>query len=94
MKKKTIIKTLIIITMIGMIGFDYSFAAEAGASGMQNLATFFHFILSFLSWGWIIFAKIGGELLSNSRVYGEVLGLDSYLWMLRNMMRNIANYIL
>ena len=77
-----------------MIGFDYSFAAEAGASGMQNLATFFHFILSFLSWGWIIFAKIGGELLSNSRVYGEVLGLDSYLWMLRNMMRNIANYIL
>ena len=57
-------------------------------------AQLLQFFFSILSWIWIIPAYFAGQFLTNSWVYGTVLGMDSYLWACRNLMKNIANFAL
>jgi hypothetical protein len=95
MKKSYLIKTLICIAVIAMVGFGEVWAQSTPAT--ETIATgalIWHFIVSILAWIWIFFANIAGTLLTNERVYGGVIGMDSYLWRIRNMVRNICNYAL
>lgn len=44
------------------------------------------------SWLWILLGNIAGVLMTNTLVYAEFMGLDSFLWKVWQMMRTIANY--
>ena len=74
------------------------FAAETAPTPAQaemgDLAKILNVFVAFLSRIRIFFANIAGKLLMNSRVYGEGIGMDRYLRILRNAVRNISNYIL
>jgi hypothetical protein len=61
---------------------------------LQTAARTIQGLVSILSRARIFFADIAGKLLTNSRVYGTNIGMDSYLWTVRHMVRNISNYIL
>jgi hypothetical protein len=96
MKKQPLIKTLLLITIISIGVFaDVSFADDNTADQTLEIVTLaINFFLSFSSRIWIIFANLAGEFLSNARVYGSVIGMDSFLWLCRNLMRNLANFAL
>lgn len=51
-------------------------------------------ILSLLSWLRVFLASIAGKLMTNDRVYGSAIHLDIYLWKIRNIMKNFANFVL
>jgi len=94
MNKKTRIRIWIIIVITYVMCFsDWSFAASGDdARVFGSLARTLDVCVSILSWIWILFAKIAGELLTNSWVYGSVIWLDALLWKYRNIMKNIANF--
>jgi len=96
MKKQTIIKALLLITMISIAAFgDVSFAAENDATDLTLMVTLFiNLFLRVCSRLWVIFAYLAGHFLSNARVYGAVIGMDMYLRRCRNIMKNLANFAL
>ncbi|MDR0282025.1 MAG: hypothetical protein LBI53_01515 [Candidatus Peribacteria bacterium] len=95
MKKTTLIKTLIFIGLFTFCCFSPAFAVDGAAKEtLQNATLMLNFILGILSWAWIPFAYIAGNLLTNSRVYGEILGIDSFLRICWNMIKNISNFLL
>ncbi|GHV25377.1 hypothetical protein FACS1894176_03710 [Bacteroidia bacterium] len=96
MTKKRTIHLLAIIAMITIVCFGYASADDLTTTGdnVGLMALSIHFWLSILSRIWIIFAKIAGELLTNARIYGSGIGLDSYLRLCWNMVKNIANFVL
>lgn len=94
MKQKNWIKTWIVLVIVSVICFsDLSFAAET-EKGLWTLSEFLNFLISIVSWIWIIFAKIAWEFLTNKWVYGEVLKIDILLWQYRNIVKNMANFCL
>lgn len=96
MKKQTIIKVLLLITMISIVAFgDTSFAQSNIANEKMKMLTLsINFIFSVCSRIWIIFANLAGQFLSNSRVYGAVIGMDRFLRLCRNIVKNLANFML
>ena len=87
------LKTFILLAIIAVLGFWSTFAGNANETLMTH-AQLLQFFFSILSWIWIIPAYFAGQFLTNSWVYGAVLGMDSYLWTCRNLMKNIANFAL
>ena len=74
---------------------DWSFAVDDGStSTLLSVAELWNFIVSILSWIWVIFAKLAWEFLTNKWVYGEWLGIDALLWQYRNIVKNMANFCL
>ncbi len=53
-----------------------------------------NFLISILSWWWVVLATLAGKLMTNDLVYGTFLNLDSSLWNLWNIMKNFANFTL
>ncbi|MDR2415093.1 MAG: hypothetical protein LBD75_00285 [Candidatus Peribacteria bacterium] len=98
MRKQYLLKTFLCIAMLAIVGFDVLFAAgEVTTNADQNiadLALIINFFLNILSWARIIFAHIAGSLLTNTWVYGEAIGFDTALWVCRNMIKNISNFLL
>jgi hypothetical protein len=98
MRKQYLLKTLLCIAMITIVGFDVLFAqgelTTQADQNAANLALGVNLILGILSWAWIIFAHIAGSLLTNTWVYGEAIGFDTALWVCRNMVKNISNFLL
>jgi hypothetical protein len=99
MNKKYLIKTLSIIAMLAIVGFGSTFAQGDPATteaqkSVGMIASWIDLIVSMLQWLWIFFASIAGKLLTNSWIYAEGIGMDIYLWKLRNMVKNMSNYIL
>ena len=91
MKKKSLIRILIIVIIVAIMWFsDWTFAAEEGT--FWDIAWVLDFIVSILSWIWILFAKLAWEFLTNKWVYWEIIWLDVLLWRYRNVMKNIANF--
>lgn len=43
---------------------------------------------------WILLATLAGKFMTNDMVYGSWLHLDVYLWKLRNICKNFANFAL
>ena len=87
------LKTFILLAIIAVLGFWSTFAGNANETLMTH-AQLLQFFFSILSWIWIIPAYFAGQFLTNSWIYGAVLGMDSYLWTCRNLMKNIANFAL
>ncbi len=91
MRKKTWIRMRIVIVIVCMMCFsDWTFADEW--EGLQNFWIALNYIVSILSWIWVLFAKIAWTFLTNKWVYGEILWWDALLWRFWNVMKNIANF--
>ena len=91
MTKKILIKIWIIIAVIWVTSFsDWSFAA--GNETIENLNYYLYVGISFLSWAWVLLAKVAWTFLTNNWIYWEYLWLDVLLWKYRNIVRNIANF--
>ena len=99
-KKKLNTKSLLKIIWVFFISWfliSNSVFAQSQTTAQDWLEFFnvnLNTILSLLSWLWIFLAGIAGKLMSNERVYGSVIHLDIYLWKLRNIMKNFANFTL
>lgn len=86
------IKILLSLLIIGIFFSVPVFATETATSGLQNAGIAMNDIVSFLSWAWVFFAVLAGKLMSNDFVYGSFMNLDSFLWQMRNIMKNFANF--
>lgn len=73
---------------------DFGFAADTWGDDekLDDIAILFNFIVSVLSWIWILFAKIAWEFLTNKWVYWEIIWLDKLLWKYWVIVKNIANF--
>lgn len=96
MTKKTRIRIFIVVIVVWLMWFsDWSFAAETLVKWeFWTLPWFLNFLITFVSWLWVILAKVAGEFLTNKWVYGEVLWIDVLLWQYRNIVKNMANFCL
>lgn len=74
--------------------FSYAQTAAKDSSVMESVQILLAFLVSICSRARVILAILAGKLMSNSFVYAEFLYLDKYLWLLRNMMKNFANFTL
>lgn len=93
MAKKVLIRICIIVFIIGLMWFsDRTFAAESESDGLKILWMGLNLFVSTLGRIWVFFAKLAGTFLTNKRVYGEILWLDTLLWKYRNVIKNIANF--
>ncbi|GHW02497.1 hypothetical protein AGMMS50249_2830 [candidate division SR1 bacterium] len=96
MIKNSRFKPIIIIAIIAIVGFGCTFAQDATPANQEinttvQLLKFFFGILSRI---WVVPAHLAGNFLTNQMVNGAVLGIDGYLWNCRNVMKNIANFLL
>ena len=95
MVKKRLVKVCILLAVVWLLSFsDRSFAGELieVEGAFWSVEWTFNFVVSILSWIWVLFAKIAWELLTNKWVYGGVIWLDTVLWQYWNVMKNIANF--
>lgn len=42
----------------------------------------------------MVLAALAGKFMTNDRVFGAALHMDVYLWKIRNIMKNFANFAL
>lgn len=81
--------------MISIVAFGDTSFAQSNVIDKENMLTLtINFILSISSRIWIVFANLAGQFLSNSRVYGAVIGMDRFLRLCRNIVKNLANFML
>ena len=93
MTKKSRIRIWIVAVITGVMCFsDWSFAADTSDDVFTIMWYTLNYIISFLAWGWILFAKVAGIFLTNNWIYGETFWLDVLLWKYWNVMKNIANF--
>ena len=93
MTKKHRIRIWIIIVVICMMGFsDRSFAEDTTNNDIVFLWWSLNVIVGWLSWLWVIFAKLAWELLTNKWVYWEAIWLDTLLRKYWNIVKNFANF--
>lgn len=94
MKKRIWIKIWIVLVVTWVVCFSDFWFAEDGASEVKrwSIARMLNFIISILSWIWVVFAKLAWEFLTNKRVYWEIIWLDKLLWKYWVIVRNIANF--
>lgn len=59
---------------------------------IEAVARALFYIGDIASWIWIILGNIAGKLMTNTLVYGEFMGLDSFLWKTWQITRTFANY--
>lgn len=87
------IKLSLSILLISIFFFAPTFAQESKDSeALENLSQIITKILEFLSRSWVILASLAGKLMTNDMVYWSWLNLDAYLWKLRNICKNFANF--
>ena len=91
-------KTIKIVGLICIICFFFvipTFAQETTAtSGIEGLKKTLNDALSLFSWWWVVLAVLAWKLMTNDFVYGAFLHMDVYLWKIRNIMKNFANFML
>lgn len=106
--KKLIVLTLVLVGVwfvsynIHQINFVYAWDIKEKPvskerkkeNSLKNIAKFINWLLSFLSWFWIIPAIIAWKLMTNWWVYWSNIHLDTYLRQMRRMMVNFANFFL
>ena len=93
MSWKQFMKLWIILGVVVLISFsDWSFAADNNMDALKKVAEMLDLMVSIMSWIWVFLAKWAWELLTNNRVYWEILWLDAILWKYRNLVKNFANF--
>jgi hypothetical protein len=106
MNIKKIIKTLFhpmtikIVTVICILWFFFilpTFAAggtETSNEVLKNIQSGLNNFISLCSRLRVVLAILAGKLMTNDFVYGGFLHMDIYLWKIRNIMKNFANFAL
>lgn len=78
------------------LGVGVSFGQDAVSADtnsiVDNLATWLHFLISALSWAWVGLAALAGKLMTNDLVFGGAFHMDVYLFKIRTIMKNLANF--
>lgn len=90
-------KTSLTILIVGIFFFASTFAQETTTQTPKILIDAQYIISKFtelLSRSWILLASLAGKFMTNDMVYGSWLHLDAYLWKLRNICKNFANFAL
>ncbi len=84
---------LILIIVIGY-GFHPVFAASEAAnkSTLDSLASILNQLMNTASRARIPIATLAGKFMSNDMIYGSWFHLDTYLWQMRNISKNFANF--
>ena len=82
---------LLLVIIIGC-GFHPVFAASGDVSFLDWLASLLDKAIKIGSRAWIPLATLAGKFMSNDMVYGSRFHLDGYLWQMRNMSKNFANF--
>ncbi len=59
---------------------------------LENINFFVEKLIEFFSRSWILIASLAWKFMTNDMVYGSWLHLDAYLWKLRNIFKNFANF--
>ena len=91
--------TIKIVGLICIVWFFFilpTYAATTTADSDVLIATkkILQTFLSLCSRWWIILAILAGKLMTNDFVYGAFMHMDIYLWKIRNIMKNFANFAL
>lgn len=90
---KIILTLFIVVSLFVWTSFAQS-DWEQTMSLVEEISYLMHIVISILSWWWIILATLAWKFMSNDLVYGAFLNLDSSLWNLWNIMKNLANFAL
>ena len=90
------IKVLLIVFVVLGLFSNYVFADGPALINpdVESTIKVVYKALSILSWWWIVLANLAGKLITNDVVYGTFLHLDSTLWTLWNVAKNISNFLL
>ncbi|MDD3262850.1 MAG: hypothetical protein PHR61_03305 [Candidatus Absconditabacteria bacterium] len=89
------IKISLSILLISIFFFAPTFAQSANTGEeetLKNLHLFLEKLTGILSWIWVLLASLAGKFMTNDMIYGSWLNLDAYLWKLRNICKNFANF--
>ncbi|MFA7298443.1 MAG: hypothetical protein WC010_02240 [Candidatus Absconditabacterales bacterium] len=91
----TTVKTVGVICIVGFFFVLPTYAQNIQADeGLESLKEGLNNALGLFSRLWIVLAIIAGKLMTNDFVYGAFLHMDIYLWKIRNIMKNFANFTL
>lgn len=93
---KSLLKIIWIFSILWLCISSTTFAQGQTTSqdGLEFLNVNLNTLLSLLSRLRIFLAGLAGKLMSNDWVYWSAIHLDIYLWKLRNIMKNFANFTL
>ncbi|NOZ44151.1 MAG: hypothetical protein GXP45_03285 [bacterium] len=92
-KIRILSKSIISLVILGTFFLVPVFAQSPGTTdNIQFWGITMNTLVSFLSWARALFAILAGKLMTNSFVYASFMGLDSFLWQIRNIMKNFANF--
>jgi len=92
--------TIKIVAVIGILWFFFvhpTFAAGAATTvdpTLKEIQSTLDKLISICSRWWVILAILAGKLMTNDFVYGAFIHMDVYLWKIRNIMKNFANFTL
>lgn len=94
--RKHIMKIVFVILILSLFFILPTFAQDATThtSTLDDLQAFLGKLIGIFSWLWIFLAVLAGKLMTNEFVYGSFMHLDVYLWKVRNIMKNFANFAL
>ncbi len=93
MWKSKRIKILISILTLSVF-FLFPVFAWNTSDANNTLISMMQEVFKFLSVAWLFLAVIAWKLMTNDFVYWSFLHLDTYLWQLRNITKNLANFVL
>ena len=86
------IKISLSIFLISIFFFAPTFAQETEGETLRNVKLLLEKLTWILSWIWVLLASLAGKFMTNDMIYWSWLNLDAYLWKLRNICKNFANF--
>lgn len=92
---KIIILLWIMATLFrdGWFFWSWVFAQTSAATeSQQKIIEFIDIILKFFSRWRVILASLAGKMMSNDFVYWSAFRFDVFLWTIRNITKNVANF--
>lgn len=86
-----------IVLIVTLLRGGQTFAADTNSlteTTLKGINTVINPIIMFFSRVRVLLAIGASKLMSNELIYGSILKLDTYLWTIWNVMKNIANFIM
>lgn len=84
---------MLLLVIVAACGFDPVFAQTTNnGSILDGVANILSDAMKVASRAWIPIATLAGKFMSNDMVYGSRFHLDNYLWQMRNISKNFANF--
>gem|GEM_PF-2500601 len=87
---------LLMLLLVMIVGYGihpvFAQTTTADTSYLDGLAKVIDDLMKVASRAWIPLATLAGKFMSNDMIYGNRLHLDAYLWQMRNISKNFANF--